>query len=63
MLSIIIAFLICVDSFPVYAEAKKHVADVVFCPHHLEHTETCGYRETAPEQPCNHIHDEFCGYV
>ena len=63
MLSIIIAFLICVDSFPVYAEAEKHVADVVFCPHHLEHTETCGYRETAPEQPCNHIHDEFCGYV
>ena len=33
------------------------------CPHHTEHTESCGYREAVEGQPCGHIHDGDCGFV
>ncbi|WP_158099075.1 Cna B-type domain-containing protein [Flavonifractor sp. An100] len=32
------------------------------CVHHQEHTEECGYTETAGS-PCAHVHDENCGYA
>ena len=30
------------------------------CPHHREHTETCGYLATGEESPCGHIHEAGC---
>lgn len=33
------------------------------CPHHLIHTAECGYVEAVAGHPCNHVHDETCGYL
>ena len=30
------------------------------CPHHREHTETCGYLAPGEESPCGHIHEAGC---
>lgn len=30
------------------------------CPHHREHTETCGYLAPVEEVPCGHIHEAGC---
>ncbi|MCI8336707.1 MAG: LPXTG cell wall anchor domain-containing protein [Peptococcaceae bacterium] len=33
------------------------------CTHHLTHTADCGYVAAVEGHPCNHVHDETCGYV
>lgn len=39
------------------------LAPVQECTHHLEHTADCGYVEAVEGHPCNHVHDEDCGYI
>lgn len=63
ILSVIIAFSVCVGSYPVHAAIHDNGADAGLCPHHLEHTAMCGYEEAVQEQPCTHTHDAFCGYL
>ena len=44
----------------VYAEGSSPGNREVVCEHHPEHTETCGYMEAKPGQPCQHEHTGDC---
>lgn len=63
ILSAIVAFSLCAAPFPAYAEVEETWEDTGLCPHHLEHTEACGYAKGVLEQPCIHSHDASCGYT
>ena len=60
LLSLCLCLALLVSAAPVEALAQDGTG---LCPHHLEHTTECGYREASDGSPCNHSHDGSCGYV
>lgn len=53
-----------ITAFATEPEAAENVnAAEGLCEHHPEHTPDCGYVEAVEGQPCNHVHDDQCGYT
>ncbi len=59
-LSFIIALALCLNLCPVWGLAAGGEAGGGPCPHHLTHTDTCGYVPPVPEQACTHSHGDDC---
>ena len=60
VLSFIITLALCLNLCPVWASATDAGTDGGLCPHHLEHTDECGYALPALEQECTHSHSDGC---
>ena len=43
-------------------QAANEGEEETYCEHHLEHTGECGYVEAVAGHPCEHVHNEECGY-
>lgn len=54
-----------ITAFATGAEATEIDVNAAegLCEHHPEHTPDCGYVEAVEGQPCNHVHDDQCGYT
>lgn len=71
ILSILLTFCMVVTLIPMSVFATEGTApigassieDATLCEHHTEHNEDCGYSSATEEQPCNHEHDEACGFI
>ncbi len=57
--SLFMALTFCLTLLPAAALAAGP-EDTGLCPHHLEHTETCGYIAPAEGAPCRHEHGPEC---
>lgn len=60
VLSFILILTLCLNLCPVWALAADAGTDDGLCPHHLAHTDACGYVPPAVGQECTHVHDEDC---
>ena len=60
VLSFILILALCLNLCPVWVLAADAGTDNGLCPHHLAHTDECGYVSPTVEQGCAHTHDEDC---
>ena len=58
VLSFILILALCLNLCPVWVLAADAGTDNGLCPHHLAHTDECGYVSPTVEQGCAHTHDE-----
>ena len=58
VLSFILTLALCLNLCPVWAWAADAGRDGGLCPHHLAHTDACGYVPPSLEGECTHSHGE-----
>ena len=63
--SFVTALALCLNLCPLWAFAAEvdPQDNTGLCPHHLAHTDECGYKAPTEGSPCAHKHDENCGYA
>ena len=59
VLSSILTLALCLNLCPVWVLAAEETGGGL-CPHHLVHTDDCGYAVPVLEQECTHDHDDSC---
>ncbi len=63
LFSSILALMMVVNMVPPPLAFAAETDGSGLCPHHIGHTEECGYIASSEGQPCQHVHDDTCGYV